>query len=119
MQAEKKYKPVITYIKWMLVSYIYEVAKFDVEIASALRKKPTILPQGSTRDIKKMKIGKMKLITGRLHFRKVQEREEAFRSVYSHCQVSICSLQFARTTFWTSQAAAMRTMLLRRNVIPT
>lgn len=42
----------------MLVSYIHEVAKLDIEIASVLRKKPAVLPQGSTSVIEKMKMGK-------------------------------------------------------------
>lgn len=43
----------------MLVSYIYEVAKMDVEIALVLGKKQTVLLQGSANDIEKMKMGKI------------------------------------------------------------
>ena len=43
----------------MLVSYIHEVAKLDQEIASALRKKPTVTPIGKASDMNKMKMGKI------------------------------------------------------------
>ena len=43
----------------MLVLYMYEVAKFDVEIASVLRKKSTVLPHGLASDIENMQMGKI------------------------------------------------------------
>ena len=59
MQYEKKYEPVVSHIKRMLVLYMYEVAKFDVEIASVLRKKSTVLPHGLASDIENMQMGKI------------------------------------------------------------
>lgn len=56
---EKKYEPIVAHIKRMLVSYIHEVAKMDIEITTVLRKKPTILPQGSANDIENTKMGKI------------------------------------------------------------
>lgn len=51
MKYEKKYEPLVEHIKRMLVSYIYEVAKRDVEITSVLKRKPTVLPQASASDV--------------------------------------------------------------------
>ncbi|CAI9289730.1 unnamed protein product [Lactuca saligna] len=56
MKEEKKYESVVDHIKRMLVSYTHEVAKMDVEIPSVLRKKPTVLPKSSVKDIEKMKL---------------------------------------------------------------
>ncbi|CAI9287310.1 unnamed protein product [Lactuca saligna] len=59
IKEEKKHKLIVEHIKRMLVSYINEVAKLDTEIASVLKRKPTILPQGSAKDIEKLKMGKI------------------------------------------------------------
>ncbi|CAI9299962.1 unnamed protein product [Lactuca saligna] len=56
MKEENKYEPIVDHIKRMLVSYIHEVAKIDVEIASVLQKKPTVLPEASEKIIEKMKL---------------------------------------------------------------
>lgn len=43
----------------MLVSYILEIAKMDVEIIVALKKKPTMQPKETLKDLDKMQKGKM------------------------------------------------------------
>ena len=44
----------------MLVSYIQEVGKMDVEIVAVLRKKPIVQPKEAPNDISKMKLGKIR-----------------------------------------------------------
>ena len=43
----------------MLVSYIYEVAKLNVEIAKVLNRKPTMNPIRKASDISKISMGKI------------------------------------------------------------
>ena len=43
----------------MLISYIYEVTKFDIEIASVLKSKPTTPLTGKMKDINMMPMGKI------------------------------------------------------------
>ncbi|KAL7587314.1 hypothetical protein Lser_V15G38229 [Lactuca serriola] len=50
---------IISHIKRMLASYIMEVAKMDQEIASVLRKKPTVKMIGKTIDANKVQMGKI------------------------------------------------------------
>ncbi|KAL7605732.1 hypothetical protein Lser_V15G20073 [Lactuca serriola] len=54
-----EYEPMIDHLKRLIVYYILEVPKMDQEIASVLRKKPTILPIGLASDVNKMKMGKI------------------------------------------------------------
>ena len=54
-----EYELIIDDVKRMLVCYILEVAKMDQEIASVLKRKPTVVPIGSSSDINKMKMGKI------------------------------------------------------------
>ena len=42
----------------MLASYIYEVAKLDVEIAKVMKRKPTVNPIGKASDMNEMSMGK-------------------------------------------------------------
>ncbi|CAI9303037.1 unnamed protein product [Lactuca saligna] len=55
---EQKFEPIVSHIKRMLVSYIHEVNKMKVEIASFLRKKPTILPKEPSNDFEIYEAGK-------------------------------------------------------------
>lgn len=57
LKKEKKYEPLVDHIKRMLVSYVYEVAKLDIKIASVVKRKPIVLPQGKAKYINKMKMG--------------------------------------------------------------
>lgn len=59
LKDEKKYKPLVWHIKWMLISYLYEVAKLDIDISSVFSKKPTVLPIGKEKNINKIKMGKI------------------------------------------------------------
>ena len=56
---EKEYEPIIDHLKRMLGCYVMEVAKLDQEIASVLRKKPTVSPVGSASDLNKMQMGRI------------------------------------------------------------
>lgn len=49
-----KFEPILEHWKWMLVSYILEIAKMDVEIIVALKKKPTMQPKETLKDLDKM-----------------------------------------------------------------
>ena len=59
LSDQLQYEPIIDHIKYMLASYIHEVAKMDQEIANVLRKKPTIKPIGKTGDVNRMWLGKI------------------------------------------------------------
>ncbi|CAI9281919.1 unnamed protein product [Lactuca saligna] len=59
IKDEKKYEPKVDHIKRMLISYIHEAIKMDVEIALMLRKKQIFLLKDSTKDIEKMKMGRI------------------------------------------------------------
>ncbi|CAI9283181.1 unnamed protein product [Lactuca saligna] len=52
-------EPIVAYLKRMLVSYIHEVGKMDVEIAVVLRKKAIIKPKEALCDVYKVKLGKI------------------------------------------------------------
>ena len=41
LKDEHKFEPILAHLKRMLISYIHEVGKMDVEITTMLRKKPT------------------------------------------------------------------------------
>ncbi|CAI9268126.1 unnamed protein product [Lactuca saligna] len=45
LKEEKKYEPVVSHLKNMLVSYIQEVGKMDIEIASIFKQKPVVFPK--------------------------------------------------------------------------
>ncbi|CAI9276573.1 unnamed protein product [Lactuca saligna] len=54
MLEEQKYEPILAHIKRMLVLYICEVAKLQIEIVVVLKRKPTINPIGRASDISEM-----------------------------------------------------------------
>ena len=56
MNDEKKYEPIVTHLKNMLICYVLEIAKIDVEIALVSQKKPILEPKEHHQDIKKMKL---------------------------------------------------------------
>ncbi|CAI9294204.1 unnamed protein product [Lactuca saligna] len=45
---EAKYESIVSYVKIMLICYIHEVTKLDVEIAMVLKKKPIVDPKEET-----------------------------------------------------------------------
>ncbi|CAI9268514.1 unnamed protein product [Lactuca saligna] len=59
MKDEKKFEPIISHLKRMLVLYILEIGKMGVEIAVVLRKKPTVLSKEASKDHDKMKPGRI------------------------------------------------------------
>ncbi|CAI9263321.1 unnamed protein product [Lactuca saligna] len=59
LKVEQNFEPIIAHLKRMLVSYIQEVGKMDVEIAIVLNKKPTVLPKEPPKDLDTMKLGRI------------------------------------------------------------
>ncbi|CAI9276276.1 unnamed protein product [Lactuca saligna] len=55
-KEEKKYEPTIAHLKRMLICYIHEITKMDVEIESVLKKRPILNPEEQTKDVQKLKI---------------------------------------------------------------
>ncbi|CAI9275224.1 unnamed protein product [Lactuca saligna] len=58
LKNEQKFGLIMAHIKRMLISYIQDVGKMDMEIAIVLRKKPTVLPKEAPNNISKMRLGK-------------------------------------------------------------
>ncbi|CAI9290816.1 unnamed protein product [Lactuca saligna] len=56
LEDEQKCEPIVVHLKRMLISYIQEVGKMDVEIEVVLRKKHVVKPKESFKDINKMKL---------------------------------------------------------------
>ena len=91
----QKYEPVITHLKLMIVSYVQEVGKMDVEIAVVLRRKPSVSPKEAPVGFEKLKIGKTYKEGWCVVF-KVQERnDEDFHSPVSSSLINICTQTLA------------------------
>ncbi|CAI9288377.1 unnamed protein product [Lactuca saligna] len=60
IKDEQKYEPIVSHLKRMLVSYIQEVGKKDIEITSAFRQKPVVFPKVALEDFDQMKLGKIR-----------------------------------------------------------
>ncbi|CAI9284051.1 unnamed protein product [Lactuca saligna] len=56
---EHKFVPIMAHLKRMLISYIHEIRKMDVEITVELQKKPTVQPKEAPNDVSKMKLKKI------------------------------------------------------------
>lgn len=67
-----------------------EVAKIDQEVASVLRKKPTILPVGSTSDVNKMKMGKIDPVLNFVIFTKQDGKKCLFTLTDKHLFTISC-----------------------------
>ncbi|CAI9289146.1 unnamed protein product [Lactuca saligna] len=61
---EEKYKSIVAHMKRMLICYIYEIAKMDIEIRSVLKKRPNLKPEEEPKDLHKPKVGKSKMSIG-------------------------------------------------------
>ena len=48
----QKYEPVITHLKLMIVLYVQEVGKMDMEIVVVLRRKASVLPKKAQKVLK-------------------------------------------------------------------
>ncbi|CAI9286146.1 unnamed protein product [Lactuca saligna] len=59
LRDRQKYEPVIAHLKLMIVSYVQEVGKMDVEIVVVLRRKPYVLPKEVPEGFEKLKPGKI------------------------------------------------------------
>ncbi|KAL7587596.1 hypothetical protein Lser_V15G40912 [Lactuca serriola] len=57
---EHKYETIVVHLKRVLIWYIQEVGKMDVEIATVLRKKPTVLPKEALENFDKMKLNRIR-----------------------------------------------------------
>lgn len=56
---EQEYEPIVDHLKRMLIFYIHEVAKMDVEVASVLKKRLVLKPEEEPKDLNKLKLGKI------------------------------------------------------------
>ncbi|CAI9274138.1 unnamed protein product [Lactuca saligna] len=57
MKDEKKYEPIVAHLKKMIICYIREFAKMDLEIPLLLEKKPDLEPEEQPQDVNRMKLG--------------------------------------------------------------
>ncbi|CAI9259279.1 unnamed protein product [Lactuca saligna] len=57
---EKTYEPIVSHLKRMLICYIHEPAKMDVEIGYILKKRPILKHQEELEDLHKLKLGKIR-----------------------------------------------------------
>ncbi|CAI9294032.1 unnamed protein product [Lactuca saligna] len=57
---EAKYEPIVSHLKKMMICYIHEVAKHDVEIVAVLKKRYVVDPKEETKYFQKRKLGKLK-----------------------------------------------------------
>ncbi|CAI9279635.1 unnamed protein product [Lactuca saligna] len=57
MKDKKNYEPIGSHLKKMLICYVLDIAKMDVEIALVLQKRPILEREEEPRDVKKMKLG--------------------------------------------------------------
>lgn len=55
-----KFEPIVCHLKRMLICYIHEVAKLDVEIASVLKKMSVVDLKEETMDFQKRRLGNLK-----------------------------------------------------------
>lgn len=55
----QKYEPIISHLNLMIVLYVQEVGKMDVEIAVVLRRKPSVLPKEAPKGFEKLKLSKI------------------------------------------------------------
>ena len=73
----------------MLIFYIHEVVKMDVEIAAILRKKATMLSKEALNDVSKIGWENLRKSIGVWCFNKVLEMVRTFKGVYFAYQISI------------------------------
>ena len=57
LKDEKKYEPIVTRLKMMIICYILEIAKINVEITLVLKKRHILEPEEEAKDIQKLKLG--------------------------------------------------------------
>ena len=48
----------VSYLQLLIISYIQEVGLMDVQIATVLRQKPSVVPKEAPKDFEKLKLGK-------------------------------------------------------------
>ncbi|CAI9287051.1 unnamed protein product [Lactuca saligna] len=59
LQEKEKYEPMFSHLQTLIKSYIQEVGLMDVEIATVLRQKPSVVPKEAPKDFQKLKPGKI------------------------------------------------------------
>nr|KAJ0186805.1 hypothetical protein LSAT_V11C900484900 [Lactuca sativa] len=59
MRNKEKYECVVSHLQLLIKSYIQEVGMMDVEIATVLRQKPSVVPKEAPKDFEKLKPGKI------------------------------------------------------------
>lgn len=57
---EKKSKSIIPHLRRMIICYIHEISRMNVEIASVLKKMSILKPIEQSKDIQKLKVGIIK-----------------------------------------------------------
>ncbi|KAL7595028.1 hypothetical protein Lser_V15G29179 [Lactuca serriola] len=87
---EAEYGPIIDHFKRMLVCYIIEVALMDQEIASVLKKKPTISPVGSASDLNQMQMGKIDSRRNLVMFTRNEGQKCLFALADKHLYTTSC-----------------------------
>ncbi|CAI9299911.1 unnamed protein product [Lactuca saligna] len=55
VRKKEKYEPVVSHLQLLIKSYIQEVGSMDVEIATVLRQKPSVVPKEAPKDFEKLK----------------------------------------------------------------
>lgn len=59
LREKDKYEPVMSYLQLKIKSYIQEAGSMDVDIATILKKKLTVVPKEARKDLEKLKPGKI------------------------------------------------------------
>ncbi|CAI9288682.1 unnamed protein product [Lactuca saligna] len=81
---EKTYEPIVAHLKRMLIRYIHESAKMDVEIVYVMKNRPILKPEKEPNNHHKLKLGQI----GREHSCVVYQWKE--------CQKVLRSMFFLR-----------------------
>ncbi|CAI9282163.1 unnamed protein product [Lactuca saligna] len=82
LKYEQKFEPIVAHLKRMLVCYIQEIGKMYVEIATVLRKKPTVLPKEPLKDLDKMKLGRIRKDDWSMAFQIQENFDDNFHRVF-------------------------------------
>lgn len=71
----------------MLICYIHEIASMDVDIASVLKKRTVLKPKEESKDLHKLKLGKIRKENGVWCISETMVKK--FRGVCSSCETNI------------------------------
>ncbi|CAI9297193.1 unnamed protein product [Lactuca saligna] len=82
VKDEQKFDSIVAHLKRMLVCYIQEIGKMDVEITSVLHKKNKVHPKEHMNDLDRMKLGRIRKDDWSVGF---QIRERAYANFHRVC----------------------------------